>query len=467
MKRTPEEERIFQALSSIQTPPAPLEAGIHARLAARRPPRRPYVRMALVCACLLAVLGAAAAAVGLTDAWRYFFSSPIPSSAVTELGLSQTKGEYTLTLEDAVAEDTGVLLLLSLTRADGGVIDPAVGLNLSSLRRAPSLSLSNGTSLSLHAVSPPQQSTDQKALYYVLQASTDDQAASLAGETLTLDLFALGTTPYNKTAVLSLAELSAEHWDTYFPSDFSGISAALSRQNAALPVPAVDGFSGAVLHGAVMLEEKGLSIGISAPDMGVQNNILCDKVYPNAIVDTRTGARYYHGSMRRYELENGEGSYVYSFQDCPLTPEDLPWLELEVVYACTPLVPDSSFSIPFQVDTVTSISVPLDGLELAGQTLPIHTLQVTPLGISLIGAGNDLTPYECLYQDTQIPCSLTKTDGTVLSLECTGGYVSEFAGESCCVLSLSRPLCSDSAFTFWDPGEIASIAIGDCVLPVA
>ena len=447
MKRTPEEERIFQALSSIQTPPAPLEAGIHARLAARRTPRRPYVRMALVCACLLAVLGAAAAAVGLTDAWRYFFSSPIPASAVTELGLSQTKGEYTLTLEDAVAEDTGVLLLLSLTRADGGVIDPAVGLNLSSLRRAPSLSLSDGTSLSLHAVSPPQQSTDQKALYYVLQASTDDQAASLAGETLTLDLFALGTTPYNKTAVLSLAELSAEHWDTYSPSDFSGISAALSRQNTALPVPVVDGFSGA--------------------DMGVQNNILCDNVYPNAIVDTRTGARYYHGSMRRYELENGEGSYVYSFQDCPLTPEDLPWLELEVVYACTPLVPDSSFSIPFQVDTVTSISVPLDGLELAGQTLPIHTLQVTPMGISLIGAGNDLTPYECLYQDTQIPCSLTKTDGTVLSLECTGGYVSEFAGESCCVLSLSRPLCSDSAFTFWDPGEITSIAIGDCVLPVA
>ena len=67
MKRTPEEERIFQALSSIQTPPAPLEAGIHARLAARRTHRRPYVRMALVCACLLAVLGAAAAAVGLTD----------------------------------------------------------------------------------------------------------------------------------------------------------------------------------------------------------------------------------------------------------------------------------------------------------------------------------------------------------------------------------------------------------------
>ena len=166
--------------------------------------------MALVCACLLAVLGAAAAAVGLTDAWRYFFSSPIPSSAVTELGLSQTNGEYTLTLEDTVAEDTGVLLLLSLTRADGGVIDPAVGLNLSSLRRAPSLSLSDGTSLSLHAVSPPQQSTDQKTLYYVLQASTDDRAASLAGEALTLDLFALGKTPYNKTAVLSLAELSAE-----------------------------------------------------------------------------------------------------------------------------------------------------------------------------------------------------------------------------------------------------------------
>ena len=81
------------------------------------------------------------------------------------------------------------------------MIDPAVGLNLSSLRRAPSLSLSDGTSLSLHAVSAPQQSTDQKALYYVLQASTDDQAASLAGETLTLDLFALGKTPYNKTAV--------------------------------------------------------------------------------------------------------------------------------------------------------------------------------------------------------------------------------------------------------------------------
>ena len=73
-------------------------------------PVRPLAAAAVLCALL--TIGAAA--VGFSGAWRYFVPS-LPQNAVQTVGASQTSGDYTLTVEEAVVDDSNFMLLLALT----------------------------------------------------------------------------------------------------------------------------------------------------------------------------------------------------------------------------------------------------------------------------------------------------------------------------------------------------------------
>ena len=76
MERTPEEERIFRALSSIQTPDFDIEEAVRQRREQKPAPgRRPLPKAALLCACLLLALMAGAAAAGLSGGWAWFFGA--------------------------------------------------------------------------------------------------------------------------------------------------------------------------------------------------------------------------------------------------------------------------------------------------------------------------------------------------------------------------------------------------------
>lgn len=81
---------------------------------------------------LCALLTIGAAAVGFSGAWRYFVPS-LPQNAVQTVGASQTSGDYTLTVEEAVVDDSNFMLLLALTRADGEPIDPEASLTTNSM----------------------------------------------------------------------------------------------------------------------------------------------------------------------------------------------------------------------------------------------------------------------------------------------------------------------------------------------
>ena len=70
--------------------------------------------------------------VGFSGAWRYFAPS-LPQNAVQTVGASQTSGDYTLTVEEAVVDDSNFMLLLALTRADGEPIDPEASLTTNSM----------------------------------------------------------------------------------------------------------------------------------------------------------------------------------------------------------------------------------------------------------------------------------------------------------------------------------------------
>ena len=57
----------------------------------------------------------------------------LPQNAVQTVGASQTSGDYTLTVEEAVVDDSNFMLLLALTRADGEPIDPEASLTTNSM----------------------------------------------------------------------------------------------------------------------------------------------------------------------------------------------------------------------------------------------------------------------------------------------------------------------------------------------
>ena len=363
MKRTAEEERIYRALSTIKTPEAPLEEGVRARLERRERHNRPYFRMAVAAACLVVMLGAVVGAAGLSDAWRYFFPG-VPENAVTELNVSQTHGDYTLTVEDAVADDTGLLLLLSLTRTDGAEIDPDLRMYFGDMRLESTLSLDGKQVLTTsggYGMGGRRLSGDGKTLYFVEDQSIHD-VDSLAGRTLTYEVPALGKWYEVETATLSLETLAEQEIPTYARDPEADpptqMGRLLAEQDCDLPIPAVEGFSGAAVRGALMTED-GLSIAVESIH-GVRDLTDCIGVEGGALIDTRTGARYEAVSNTTAYLPDGTEVWVTSFRDCPLTAEDLLRRPDITLASLKELCPELT-GFPADVETQAELNVKYEG----------------------------------------------------------------------------------------------------------
>lgn len=454
MKRTPEEERIYQALSAVETPEAPLEEGVRARLERRERHNRPYFRMAVAAACLVVMLGAVVGAAGLSDAWRYFFPG-VPENAVTELNVSQTHGDYTLTVEDAVADDAGLMLLLSLTRTDGAEIDPDLRMYFGDMRLESTLSLDGKQVLTTsggYGMGGRRLSGDGKTLYFVEGQSIHD-VDSLAGRTLTYEVPALGKWYEVETATLSLETLAEQEIPTYARDPEADpptrMGRLLAEQDCDLPIPAVEGFSGAAVRGALMTED-GLSIAVESIH-GVRDLTDCIGVEAGALIDTRTGARYEAVSSTTAYLPDGTEVWVTSFRDCPLTAEDLSWLELEAEYQIAQLVTTEPFELSFQVDTSAAVTLPLEPIQAEGKTLLLRELCLSAREIAL-----ELELDEAYDASLRVPLTITLTDGTVLEPWNYGGHQSEDA----CTLEYTL-LTEDGAPCLLDTSQVASVTIGD------
>ncbi len=204
MKLEHEEAIIRAALSTIETPGYDIEAGVERQREAQHVPvRHRLPRTVLIAACLALALAVGAAAVlGVSANWGYFFS-PIPTAAVTTLGVSQTAGDYTLTLEDAVVDDNGALLLLALTRADGEEIDPRANFNTLTMH---SKLMTEGEDFSATSGFQGRRlSEDGRTLYLVFEARNDHL---LPGETI-----------LDKKLIFHTDGVAVQLWD---PAEYSG-----------------------------------------------------------------------------------------------------------------------------------------------------------------------------------------------------------------------------------------------------
>ena len=430
------------------------------RLAQKHRPARPYFRAALAAACLAVMLGVTVGAAGLSDAWRYFFPG-VPENAVTELGVSQTNGDCTLTLEQAIADDSGVLLLLGLSRTDGGEIDPEIRTYFGDMALDCTLSLDGMpvlTSTGGYRTSGRTLSGDGKTLYFTKDLQINDVEGSLEGRTLTLQVPALGKWYTNFPATVSLASLAEEEIPTYRPVPGTEREAELGRllaeQNCDLPIPEAEGFSGAAVRGAIILEDGALSIAVESI-YEIRGMTDCIAVEPNALVDTRTGTRYDMDHATTAYLPDGTKTSIVSFRDCPLTAADLPWLELEVEYQIAQLVCKEPFTLDFQVDTSSALTLFLEPIQFDGQTLLLRELRLSAREIAL-----ELEQSEAYDASLRVPLTITLKDGTVLEPWVRGGHLNEV-----CVLNYTL-LTEDGVPWFLDTSQVASVTIGDTTFAV-
>ena len=430
------------------------------RLAQKHRPARPYFRAALAAACLAVMLGVTVGAAGLSDAWRYFFPG-VPENAVTELGVSQTNGDCTLTLEQAIADDSGVLLLLGLSRTDGGEIDPEIRTYFGDMALDCTLSLDGMpvlTSTGGYRTSGRTLSGDGKTLYFTKDLQINDVDGSLEGRTLTLQVPALGKWYTNFPATVSLASLAEEEIPTYRPVPGTEREAELGRllaeQNCDLPIPEAEGFSGAAVRGAIILEDGALSIAMESI-YEIRGMTDCIAVEPNALVDTRTGTRYDMDHATTAYLPDGTKTSIVSFRDCPLTAADLPWLELEVEYQIAQLVCKEPFTLDFQVDTSSALTLFLEPIQFDGQTLLLRELRLSAREIAL-----ELEQSEAYDASLRVPLTITLKDGTVLEPWVRGGHLNEV-----CVLNYTL-LTEDGVPWFLDTSQVASVTIGDTTFAV-
>lgn len=476
MNRTQDETLIYNALSCIETPNYDIAAAVARRHASKlRSPLHPLRRglvLALVGAVLACSLGAAAVT-GISGMWGDFFGH-IPANAISTVGVSQTAGDYTLTIEDAIVANDNAMLLLSLRRADGGQINPNAHLRTNSLsakllvdgERVGSDGFEGGT----------QRSEDGTTLYFCFEASHHGtwEIPNLVGATLTLEADGVGIELYNwdgyyfvltdPISLAPLAGLDLPDWTGKVSENSRGetqkIIQSVEAQNIMLPLPRSEEFPDETLRGAVITDD-GLSLVITQKQCR-SGDLVCTAAFPETLIDTRDGTQYNSSVCMGGAMTDGTWAMLCTFQDCPLTAEDLPYLELVVGYELDQILSDEPFSLDFTTDSTSAVTltfeapVTVNGVELHPTEMRLSALDAS------IGFEDGLSLAVTLYTDGS-PV-LHMADGTEIALKYGGGAGSVEDGP--CTIHFSAKDENDERI-FFDTRQIQSITFGDLELTIS
>ena len=316
-----------------------------------------------------------------------------------------------------------------------------------------------------------QLSQDGTTIYLLFDTSyVTDQPSTLVNQTLTLaaDGVAVqlrdenGQYIFRSEAPVSLAPLAeAEIPDS---SQSGGtireIIRAAAAQAVRIPLPMSDQFPALAVLGAAVTED-GLSL-VTSSGRFASGDLVCTDILCDTLTDTRTGTRYACAGGNGATLEDGTQAMVWSFQDCPLTAEDLPYLELEVVYTMDRILSDQPFSLTFTVGQSSGISIPIEEpLELDGLTLHPAELRLSPLELRVFFADEHEAAFSIRQEGTAPVLHLA--DGTEIATHWGGGrYLG--GGTLPSVGFLVED--ADGERIFIDPGQVVSITFGNLEIPV-
>lgn len=161
-------------------------------------------------------------------------------------------------------------------------------------------------------------------------------------------------------------------------------------------------------------------------------------------------------------MEDGTRVVLWSFQDCPLALDDLPYLEVEVSYNMDRVLSDQPFSLTFTLGKSSGISIPIkELLELDGLTLHPTELRLSPLELRILFADGHEAAFSIRQEGTAPVLHLA--DGTEIATRWGGGrYLG--GGTLPSVGFLVED--ADGERIFIDPGQVVSITFGNLEIPV-
>ena len=329
-----------------------------------------YLRMPLAAALLVAALVGTALAVELTVGWESFLGRT-PREAVTDVGVSAVTGDYTLTLQESITDDDGAAFLLALTRSDGGVLEgkpEPLYWDIEIEGEYPNMS---------SASQSPIRSEDGKTVYYCVefeaQGETWDED-SLARRTITFHCDGVADMDWSEEEIeqvrretVSLAPLArtARRLDEgrealYSADKRKQLLPLVEELSAQAVIPLSKLGEGKAQICALLFTNDGLPIVAVGNSRGSvrRGEYLIAAGTAFALTDTRTGERW--GCMSFTWQGDEDGFYLCSFENCPVTEEDIPYLEVTVSYEATKILSDQPVELSFVAGEGYQTTVALD-----------------------------------------------------------------------------------------------------------
>lgn len=330
-----------------------------------------HLRKPLLAAVLAAAMIVTAFAVELTVGWENFMGRRPAEEAVTAVGASAVTGDYTLTLREAIVDDTGAAFLLALTRTDGGVLegDPRLNGRL------------YGWDIMVDGEKPnmasdyqaPIRSEDGKTVYYYVEFE-GQKAEDLLGKTITFLCDGVADLNWTQKEIeqvrketVSLAPLT----DTARQLDMSRgdmnrgengpkLLALAEELSAQAVVPLTKMGEGNAQVAAVLFTNDGLPVVVVGNRrtqfrQGQYLTLFCTAA---TLTDTRTGEKW---GCTSYTWWGGEeGFYFCDFEDCPMTAEDLPYFDVTIHYGAEKILSDQPVELSFSTNVGYQTTTELD-----------------------------------------------------------------------------------------------------------
>ncbi len=381
----------------------------------------------LLAACLALALAVGAAAVSLTVGWESFLGRT-PKEAVTPVGVSAITGDYTLTLQESIVDDTGAAFLLALTRNDGEVIqgDPQLNGNIYHWDvkvdgAFPNMGMWDHQSI---------LSDDGKTAYYCMEFEAQGKewdTERVTGKTITFQCDGVADMDWTEeelamtqeTVSLAPLALSAQQVDmsyedlTTFGEENDELSALVAEQARKATIPLVRMASPRVNISAVLFTKDGLAVAVGDEEgLYRQGQYLISGGRALCLVDTRTGETW---NCDGYVHRGKEDPFYLSlFRDCPLTTADLPYVEVTVCYRAEKVLSDQPVELSFVANVSQQTEVELDrdvDFRYHGGDCSVHAVgvKISPLRLLLNidridrwlqkSGGTDYTTWEMVNRD--------------------------------------------------------------------
>lgn len=327
------------------------------------------LKTVLIAAALAAAMIVSALAVELTVGWESFLGRT-PEGAVTDIGVSAVTGDYTLTLHEAIVDDDGAAFLLALTQNDGEVLEGKPEFYRWDVKidgEFPNMATE---------CQQPIRSEDGKTVYYCVEFEAQGEEwdeESLMEKNITFLCGGVMDTDWTEeelalaSETVSLAPLAQtarrvdmSYDDICIGQNDPALLTMVEELSAQAVVPLARPGEEKSSVSAVLFSDDGLMVAVDNWNgVAQQGKCRIGRGSAIALTDTRTGDKWSCSGFFKQGAD-GTGFYLSYFTDCPLTQEDLPYVDVTIGYQVNKVLSDEPVELSFSVSEGYQTTVALD-----------------------------------------------------------------------------------------------------------